>query len=107
MKKTFALAFLVFAATFDATAIARADGNISNTEYAYIVAYGAGAVCPTIAEFPSAAGVMGVMQGIVGDGFTPDSAVDIINGSVAEYCPQYWSLLQKIGAAARGEGFVA
>jgi len=90
--------------------VARADGVISNAEFAYIQAYGAGAVCPTIDEYPTPGGVMGVMQGIVQDGFTPDSAVDIINASVQQYCPSHWPLLQAIGAAARGEthkGWVA
>jgi len=83
---------------------ARADGILSDTEAAYVLAYGAGAVCPTISEYPSTAGVMGVAQGIMSDGFTADSAVDIINSSVANYCPQFWTLLERIGAEARGEG---
>ena len=82
---------------------ARADGVISDAEYAYIQAYGATAVCPVISAFPSEAGVMGVMQGIADDGFTYDAAVDIINASVSEFCPRHWSLLQRIGAEARGE----
>jgi hypothetical protein len=82
---------------------AHADGVISDTEYAYINTYGAGAVCPTIDEFPTEAGVMGVMAGIAEDGFTGDSAVDIINESVSSYCPRHWPLLQAIGAKARGE----
>jgi len=85
------------------TGVARADGQISNVESAYIAAYGAGAVCPVIAEYPSTAGVLGVAQGIMDDGFTAGDAVDIINVSVATYCPEYWSLLERIGAEARGE----
>lgn len=82
---------------------ARADGVISDVEWAYIQAYGAGAVCTTIDEFPSEAGVMGVAQGIMDDGFNGDSAVDIINASVSTYCPSHWPLLQAIGAKSRGE----
>lgn len=89
---------------------ARADGVISDAEYAYIQMYGAGAVCTTISEYPTESGVMGVMAGIHDDGFTYDNAVDIINASVSTYCPRHWGLLQAIGAKARGErsgGYVA
>lgn len=82
---------------------ARADGVLSNVEWAYVQAYGAAAVCPTIDLFPTEAGVMGVMAGIAEDGFTGDSAVDIINESVSSYCPRHWPLLQAIGAKYRGE----
>ncbi len=82
---------------------AHADGVLDDREAAYVVKYGAGAVCPVIAEYPSTAGVMGVAQGIMSDGFTADSAIDVINASVATYCDQYWPLLQRIGAEARGE----
>lgn len=87
--------------------IARADGVIDDTEYAYISTWGPVAICPVIDEYPSAAGVVGVMRGIMDDGMTADSAVDIINASVHQYCPRHWSLLQAIGRAARGETLVA
>lgn len=82
---------------------ARADGVISDTEQAYILAYGESAICPVINAFPSEAGVMGVLEGIHDDGFAYDAGVDIINASVAQYCPTYWSLLERIGAKARNE----
>jgi hypothetical protein len=94
----------MLAAAIITTGVAKADGVLSDTEAAYVMAYGAGAVCPTIAEYPSMAGVMGVAQGIMADGFTADSAVDIINASVAAYCDRYRPLLQALGAEARGEG---
>ena len=34
-------------------------------------------------------------------GYPGDSAVDIINASVHEYCPENWRLLVAIGKAAR------
>lgn len=82
---------------------ARADGYLSDTETAYITAYGAGAICPTIIEFPSTAGVMGVMEGIHQDGFSYGDSVDVINAAVLAYCPAEWPLLQAIGRAARAE----
>ncbi|BDY33203.1 hypothetical protein [Mycolicibacterium mageritense] len=90
-------------AGYIATPAARADGVLSDTESAYVLAYASTAVCPTIAEYPSKAGVLGVAQAIMDDGFAADSAVDIINASVQDYCPKYWPLLQRIGAQARGE----
>ncbi len=98
------VAALILAAPLAVASKASADGVLSDSEYAYVEAYGAGAVCPTIAAYPSTAGVMGVASAIMQDGFTADSSVDIINASVATYCPRYWPLLQSIGAEARGEG---
>ena len=80
---------------------ARADGVLSYSELAYASQYGAGAICPVIDEYPSIAGVRGVLDGIAEDGYSYDSAVDIINYSVATYCPRNWSLLVAIGRAAR------
>jgi hypothetical protein len=77
---------------------ARADGIISHAEFAYIQAYGASAVCPVIDEYPTMAGVLGVLDGVTDDGFAADDAVDIINASVQDYCPSHWR-----GNAARGE----
>lgn len=108
------LALSLFGAILAGTGVgwatdARADGVISDTEAAYINMYGAGAVCTTISEYPSEPGVYGVLAAIMEDGFTPDSAADIVNASVATYCPRHWSLLQAVGAKARGEtgGYVA
>lgn len=82
-------------------ACAHADGNIDATEAAYITKYGPTAVCPVIDEYPTTSGVMGVLQGVMHDGFAADSAVDIVNASVHEYCPDHWALLVSIGKAAR------
>ncbi|OBC11392.1 hypothetical protein A5784_34915 [Mycobacterium sp. 852013-50091_SCH5140682] len=99
----FAAAGALAAAIVTHAPVAHADGNLSNREAAYVLAYGAGAVCPTIDDFPSIAGVVGVVKGIAADGFTYDDAVDIVNASVGSYCPRHWSLLQQVGAYFRGE----
>ncbi|WP_313673309.1 hypothetical protein [Mycolicibacterium sp.] len=80
---------------------ARADGWLSDDEAVFVELYGEGAVCKTITEFRSAAGVLAVAEAITEQGFTPDAAVDVVNASVELYCPQHWSLLQAIGRAAR------
>lgn len=82
---------------------AKADGHVDDSEADYIFAYGKTAICPVIDQYHSFAGVMGVAQAITEDGFAPDAAVDIINGSVELYCPRNWPLLVAIGKAARGE----
>lgn len=82
---------------------AKADGILDNSETDYVLMYGADAICPVIDQYHSVAGVTGVARGITKDGFSLDSAVDIINASVQEYCPRNWPLLVAIGKAARGE----
>lgn len=79
---------------------ARADGYLSTDEQVYVEMHG-GAVCTTLAEYPSYGGVLGIAEAISEDGFAPDDAVDVINESVLNYCDQYWPLLQAIGKAAR------
>jgi hypothetical protein len=105
--KTYPLAVAYAAAlAMTAAAPANADGYIDSAEASYIMAYGPTAICPVIDLFPNAAGVLGVAQGIVNDGFFVDNAVDIINAAVWEYCPRHWALLKVIGAQARGEAIL-
>ena len=91
----------VLAAGAVGASVARADGYLSDTEYAYVNLYGRSAVCPVIGMYPSEAGVIGVLAGVIDDGFTPDNAADIVNASVSTYCPQFWGLLTEIGDRAR------
>lgn len=93
-------AFLTAGIVF-AAGPAKADGVLDSSEADYVLMYGDGAVCPVIDKY-GAKGVVGVMKGVMNDGFTPDSAVDIINESVQEFCPRNWPLLVAIGNAARG-----
>lgn len=79
---------------------AKADGYLDMDETIYVEAF-AGAVCATLDDYPSLAGVMGIVQAIQEDGFTADNAVDIVNSSVANNCDEYWPLLQAVGRAAR------
>lgn len=93
----FLTAGLVYAA-----APAKADGQLSNDEIDYVLTY-EDAICSVIDKYHSTDGVMGVAEAIGNDGFTADSAVDIINAAVQDSCPRNWPLLQAIGRAARGE----
>lgn len=101
-----ALVALIAAAVLS-TGVARADGVVSDVEAQYILV-NADAVCLTLDKYPTKAGVLGVMQGVMDHGgFSPDSAVDVINASVYEMCPQHWPLLQRIGAEARARNALA
>lgn len=83
------------------TGVARADGYITPTEARYIAVNGH-VVCDVLDDYPSEAGVTGIMQAIVSDGFSADSSADIVNASVLENCPRFWVLLVEIGNRARG-----
>ena len=80
---------------------ARADGYLDEDEQVFVELYGADAICTTITQYRSMGGVLGVAEVIQEEGFSADSAVDILNASVETYCPQHWSLLVAIGKAAR------
>lgn len=80
---------------------ARADGTLNEDEAAYVSLYGDGAVCATLDDYSSASGVVGIVSAITEDGYTADSAVDIVNASVWAFCPRHWPLLQATGRAAR------
>jgi len=79
---------------------AQAD-SLTAKESAYVIAYGAGAICPTLDKNHSIPGVVGVVEGVMSDGFSAESAVNIVNASVANFCDRNWELLQRTGAAFR------
>lgn len=84
---------------------ARADSDgIDADEQRFINRYGI-AVCRVLDGFPSPTPwhVVGIMEGIMDRGWDPDSAVDILNGSVDQLCPEYWPLLVMTGRMFRGE----
>jgi hypothetical protein len=99
-----ATSFLLGAAVYF-SAPARADGVVTDTERDYVELFGYSAVCPTLDEHHSISGVVGIAAAITEDGFATDDAVDIINASVAQYCPRNWPLLVAVGNAARAENF--
>lgn len=83
--------------------IARADPGIdTDAEYNYVVAYGAGAVCPMIEANQNVRGVVNVLRGVMADGFDEQSAADIVNSSVWNYCRDLWPLLNEVNAKLHG-----
>ena len=64
------------------------------TSFAY-AAHNATAVCEVIAEFPSAAGVLGIMAGIrEHGGLSNEQAAEAVVMSVSEVCPRYMYVLE-------------
>lgn len=87
--------------TAGAVGVARADGTLSGPELRFVLDNGATVICPTLDEFPSEGGVLGVLTVILERGFAPDDAADIVNASVATFCPEYRGLLDTVGQRAR------
>ena len=85
------------------TASAKAD--ISSVEAAYIEAKGQ-TICVLLDQSPTAAGVLAIGAALISEGFAGQAAADIVNYSVAIYCPKYGDLLQQVGDAARGRSAV-
>lgn len=81
---------------------AHAD-TLTTAESNFVVQYGETVVCPTIAKYPSIGGVIGVVKGVMDQGFSAAEAVEITNASVATYCPEHWKLLQDTGAYFRAQ----
>lgn len=80
-----------------AAAPAKADPDGASIAYASI--YG-DAVCETLDEYPTVAGVYGVGQAIVEDGLTARQAGVVVALSVREICPRHMNLIDQIAAQA-------
>ena len=94
MALMMALGVIAWAAT------AKADGYLDDDELVFSELHGQ-VICDAITDYYGLSGVLGVHQAIMDDGFTADSAVDILNFSVHEYCPENWRLLVAIGKQFR------
>jgi len=92
---------LIGAAVYYA-APAAADGYLDSDEERYVLSWSAD-ICNYIGNEPTLGGLVDVAEIIVGDGYRPDDAVDIMNAAVALDCPEYWPLLVAVGRVARGE----
>lgn len=101
------IAAALAALTLAGTGTARADGVLTDAEAAYVTLYGATAICPVLDLYPHKAGLMGIAAGIMDDGWAADSAADIVNAAVYQYCPRHWQLLVNVGREARGERIAA
>jgi len=82
--------------------VAHAD-SLTAKEYSFVTEYGQSVICPTVAKYHSIGGVVGVVKGVMDQGFSATEAVDVTNASVAAYCPQFWPLLQQTGEYFRNQ----
>lgn len=83
------------------TSVARADSSLSNVQAAYVATYGAAAICPVLDEYHTIPGVIGVLKGVMSDGFTAGEAGTIIDAAVETYCPRNIPLIVQTAAALR------
>lgn len=71
---------------------APAKADTDPVAYAYAAQYGS-AVCQTLDEYPSEAGILGVGEAIIEDGLTSFQAGEVVYHSVSEICPQHLGLV--------------
>jgi len=79
----------------------KAKADVDDAAYAYAATFG-GAVCETLDEYPSFAGIYGIGDAIAEDGLTYHQAGQVIAISVAEICPRHLALVKSFAASAAG-----
>ncbi len=95
-------ALMIPVAGFFTIPAAHAD-SLSAKEYSFVTEYGASVICPAVAKYHSINGVVGVVQGVMDQGFTAEEAVTVVNYSVATYCREWYPLLTKTGEYFRNQ----
>jgi hypothetical protein len=93
---------LIAAATIIVAAPAKADPDRVSLDYAQRYGW---AVCATLDDFPSFAGVVGVGESINDDGLSWRQAGYVLAVSVSDRCPRHLALLKAF--AAQDSGVVA
>ncbi|SHP52806.1 DUF732 domain-containing protein [Mycobacteroides abscessus] len=69
----------------------------------YVAAYGQDAICPVLDEYPTNAGILGIVNHLVdSEGFTSYSAGLVIAHSVILFCPQHVPVLRKFADTYNG-----
>lgn len=82
---------------------AQAD-SLSAKEYSFVTEYGASVICPAVAKYHSINGVVGVVKGVMDQGFSAaEAVVTVVNYSVATYCDSLYPLLTKTGEYFRNQ----
>lgn len=72
---------------------APAKADIDPDAVKYAARYGA-AVCATLDDYPTTAGILGIGEAIVEDGLTSTEAGEVIGLSITDICPRYTGLLR-------------
>lgn len=73
--------------------LARADTDVSPRAVAYANTFHA-AVCSTLDDYPSVAGVEGVVLAVMDQGLTPGEAGQVAALSVLGWCPEHTAVLK-------------
>lgn len=86
-----------------ATPHAKADGPPSDELLYYTATYG-GAACQVLDEYNSVGGLIGVMQGVMEDGWTAFESGQIVGLAVYEICPRHVDLIERFQAIYGQQG---
>ncbi|MFL0172456.1 hypothetical protein [Mycobacterium sp. SMC-13] len=81
---------------------AQAD-SLTAKEYSFVTEYGQSVICPAVAKYHSIGGVVGVVKGVMDQGFTAEESVTVVNYSVATFCSEWYPLLTKTGEYFRNQ----
>lgn len=81
---------------------AKADDGLDPEAVAWAAHY-ASAVCSTIADYPSTAGLLGIMESAEEDGLTAHQAGEAVGLSIYEACPRYGYIVNLFIAQNRGQ----
>lgn len=69
----------------------------------YVAAYGQAAICPVLDEYPTNAGILGILNHLVeSENFTSYSAGMVIAHSVTLFCPRHIPVLRKFADTYNG-----
>lgn len=85
---------------------ARADIDLTATQFAYVNTYGDRTVCSGIDQHHTVPGVVKITQAVMTDGFTALEAAEIVTSSVVIYCPRNTGLIRDLIAAGQTAGQV-
>ena len=79
-----------------------AQADPDSMVYAYAATFG-GAVCETLDEYPSFAGIYGIGDAIAEDGLTYHQAGQVIAIAAMEICPRHLALVKAFAKSSPGE----
>jgi hypothetical protein len=57
------------------------------------------AVCMTLDDYPTISGVVGVLNALIEEGYTPYRAGEIIGQTVRDHCPEHMGLILRAASA--------
>ena len=101
--RAFALGLMIGTGIVAGAAVARADGQLDPAELDYSTRWADG-ICGALDRDHTESELLNIASVIMADGYSADSAADIVNFTVGEWCPRNWPLLVNVGNAYRSSG---